>query len=96
MEHIGLYPVDTLKTHMQAGGSNLSFLHTARILYQEEGALRFFHGANAVASGCIPAHAAQFAVYEKMKDVLDVNHSKYDVLNTLAIGASTTFAHDFF
>jgi len=43
---------------MQAGGSNLNFLRTAKILYKDEGIYRFWKGANVVASGCIPAHAA--------------------------------------
>jgi len=43
---------------MQATGSNLSFIRTAKILYREEGFLRFWKGANVVASGCIPADAA--------------------------------------
>jgi len=58
--------------------------------------VRFWKGANVVASGCIPAHAAQFCVYEVLKEKLDMKNEKYEVFNNLAIGASTTFAHDFF
>ena len=58
MEHLALYPVDTIKTHMQAGGSNLGFIRTSKILLKEEGFFRFWKGANVVASGVIPAHAA--------------------------------------
>ena len=96
MEHLGLYPVDTLKTHMQASGSHISLSKTARILYKEEGFLRFWHGANVVASGCIPAHAAQFSVYEFLKAKLDCNHERYEFFNTMFIGACSTLAHDFF
>ena len=96
MEHLGLYPVDTMKTHMQAGGSNLGFIRTAKILYKEEGLFRFWKGANVVASGCIPAHAGQFLVYEVMKEKLHMKNEQYDLIHNLAIGATTTFAHDFF
>ena len=81
---------------MQASGSNLSFMRTAKILYKEEGILRMWKGANVVASGCIPAHAAQFTVYEFLKEKLECDNDKYEFFNTLAIGAASTFAHDFF
>ena len=74
MEHVTLYPVDTIKTHMQASGSSLSFLRTGRILYGEEGLLRFWKGANVVASGCIPAHAGQFGCYEILKEYFEMRH----------------------
>ena len=96
MEHLAFYPVDTIKTHMQASGSNLTFLRTGRILWREEGTLRFWKGANVVASGCIPAHAAQFGVYELLKDSMSMKNEEFDVFRNLVIGASTTFAHDFF
>ena len=71
-------------------------MKTARVLYKEEGIKRFWKGANVVASGCIPAHAAQFCMYEVLKDQLDFKNEEYEFASTLAIGACTTFAHDFF
>ena len=58
--------------------------------------LRFWKGANVVASGCIPAHAAQFSIYEALKKYLNYNNEEYNVPITMLIGASCTFAHDFF
>jgi hypothetical protein len=58
MEHVTLYPVDTVKTHLQASGKKMSFTNTAQILLKEEGFIRFYSGAQVIASGCIPAHAA--------------------------------------
>ena len=52
---------------MQASGSRLTFFNTARILYQEEGLFRFWKGAQVIASGCVPAHASYFTVYELLK-----------------------------
>lgn len=59
MEHVCLYPVDTIKTHLQASGSKkLRIGQIARTLYKHEGGImRFYKGVNVVASGCIPAHA---------------------------------------
>ena len=96
MEHLSLYPVDTLKTHLQSSENTLSFSTTAKVLYKEEGLLRFWKGANVVASGCIPAHGAQFVVYEVLKEKLNVNHQEFNLFSTMGIGACTTFAHDFF
>jgi len=66
------------------------------MLHQEEGIIRFWKGANVVASGCIPAHGAQFVVYEILKNKLNYNNDQYEMLSTLGIGAATTWAHDFF
>ena len=45
MEHVGMFPMDTIKTHMQASGRTLGTLNIARILYQDEGLFRFWKGA---------------------------------------------------
>ena len=96
MEHLSLYPVDTLKTHLQSSSNTLSFTTTAKVLYKEEGLLRFWKGANVVASGCVPAHGAQFVIYEYLQEKLNFHNEQYNMLSTMLIGASTTFAHDFF
>jgi solute carrier family 25 iron transporter 28/37 len=57
MEHCGMFPFDTIKTHMQVQKKKLGFFKTFRSLYNEYGLLRFYKGANVIASGCIPAHA---------------------------------------
>ena len=51
---------------------------------------------NVVSSGVIPAHAAQFGMYEFLKEKLDCKNQQYDFLNTFGIGAATTVTHDFF
>jgi solute carrier family 25 (mitochondrial iron transporter), member 28/37 len=81
---------------LQASGSRLTFFKTARILYQEEGLLRFWKGAQVIASGCIPAHASYFTVYELLKRYFHYENEQYEILHTAMIGAMTTFAHDFF
>jgi solute carrier family 25 iron transporter 28/37 len=57
MEHCGMFPFDTVKTHMQASKNKLGFFKTVKRLYTEHGLWRFYKGVNVVASGCIPAHA---------------------------------------
>jgi solute carrier family 25 iron transporter 28/37 len=97
IEHLALYPVDTIKTHLQvARHKRLRFTNTAKILYQEEGFLRFWKGANVVASGCIPAHSAQFCIYEVLKDALEFNNDEFNIFKTASIGAASTIGHDAF
>ena len=78
------------------GSSSLSSTRIAQILYHEEGFLRFWKGANVVASGCIPAHASQFVVYEVLKEKMKYKNESFDMNSTLIIGACSTFAHDIF
>lgn len=49
-----------------------------------------------IASGCVPAHASYFTVYEVLKRYFQFKNEKYEVLNYAMIGALSTFAHDFF
>jgi hypothetical protein len=49
-----------------------------------------------IASGCIPAHASYFTVYELLKRYFHYENQQYEILHTAMIGAMTTFAHDFF
>ena len=82
---------------MQASGKkSLKFLDTMSILRREEGLLRFWKGAQVIASGCIPAHAAYFTSYELLKQKFHYKNEKYDFITTGIIGALTTFTHDFF
>jgi solute carrier family 25 iron transporter 28/37 len=96
MEHVSLFPIDTVKTHMQSSGSSLSMVRTAKILAREEGLLRFWKGANVVASGCVPAHATQFCSYELLKAHFEMKNERFNISTNAAIGAFTVIAHDFF
>jgi len=81
---------------MQASGRTLGTLNIAKILYQDEGLLRFWKGAQVMASGCVPAHASYFLFYEHLKLYLQVDHEELNFRSTLMIGGCTTFAHDLF
>lgn len=69
---------------------------TARILYKEEGLLRFWKGSPVMASGCIPSHASYFLAYEHLKIYFDFKNETFAFLTPICIGCTTTFAHDFF
>ena len=49
-----------------------------------------------MATGCLPADAAQFLCYEVMKDKLNMHNEEYSVSKNVAIGAATVLAHDLF
>jgi len=49
-----------------------------------------------MALGCIPSHASYFLAYEKLKTYFDVHNDEFNLVSNLCIGATTTFAHDFF
>ena len=49
-----------------------------------------------MAIGCIPSHTSYFLAYENLKLLFGYNNEEFDFKTTLLIGATTTFAHDFF
>lgn len=61
-EHSLMFPVDTMKTHMQVGSTaHISELVTAG------GFIRMWRGVQTMFIGCIPAHACYFSIYETCK-----------------------------
>jgi hypothetical protein len=58
--------------------------------------LRFWKGAQVIASGCVPAHASYFTVYELLKRYFKFENQQFEIMHTAMIGALCTFAHDFF
>lgn len=59
---------NTTASSRSTAGSRTSLLAAARSLYREGGVRRFYRGASAVASGCVPAHALYFLSYESTKE----------------------------
>lgn len=91
-----MFPIDTIKTHVQASQRHISFRSVSDILYQEHGMLRFWKGTHVMALGCIPSHTSYFIAYEHLKIFFGYNNEQFDFKQTLCIGATTTFVHDFF
>eukprot|EP01069_Polyplicarium_translucidae_P006321 Polyplicarium_translucidae@DN2942_c0_g1_i2.p1 len=89
MEHVAMFPLDSLKTRVQAGGGTAGAVLRAA-LARKGGARSLFRGAAAISSGCVPAHAALFSVYEFTKARFDTSRPAIGFL----CGAAATLAHD--
>lgn len=101
-EHIVMYPIDSVKTRMQAlkcekklaGGI---FSSVRAMMREEGGAMRPLRGATVVIGGSFPAHALYFAGYEQIKKAY-FNSRKFkslpDGVGHSAAGAVATILHD--
>ena len=69
-EHLAMYPVDTIKTRMQASTSRIEFVGLLEAIATREGLRGFSRGATAVALSAGPAHAVYFATYERVKNMI--------------------------
>lgn len=103
VEHTAMYPVDTIKTRMQAlyhpghsghGVSNASLRQALRAVVAQEGVGGLYRGVTAVAAGAGPAHALHFAVYEYAKEALGGNEQGLHPLKTAAAGCVATVVND--
>ncbi|KAL9234749.1 hypothetical protein vseg_009580 [Gypsophila vaccaria] len=73
-EHMAMFPVDTIKTRMQALGScpikSVGVLTASRSILLSDGPAGFYRGIAAMGLGAGPAHAVYFSVYEFFKKSL--------------------------
>ncbi|GAU31023.1 hypothetical protein TSUD_214590 [Trifolium subterraneum] len=71
VEHMAMFPVDTVKTHMQAITScpiqSVSIRQAFNSILQSEGPSAFYRGIGAMGLGAGPAHAVHFLVIETCK-----------------------------
>ncbi|XP_059626423.1 uncharacterized protein LOC132269293 [Cornus florida] len=92
VEHMAMFPVDTVKTRMQALGScpikSVGLRHALRSILQTEGVAGFYRGIGAMGLGAGPAHAVYFSVYEFCKKALSGGNPN----NHAAHAASGVFA----
>jgi len=81
VEHVAMFPVDTIKTRMQVdpkllqgnaarSGMYRSVFRSVKGILKHEGVRGFYRGVAAMALGAGPAHAVYFATYEKCKQAL--------------------------
>jgi len=94
-----MYPLDTVKTHMQAlkpgQPRNLSVLEVVRSIARDNGGLGgYWRGCTAIASGCVPAHIALFTSYEYSKKRLLTSDGEHEPLRAAMCGACATVCHD--
>lgn len=98
MEHVAMFPFDTIKTHMQAihvrGGSKAAQRESLKRLVKSRGMLGMWRGAPGMAAACIPSHAAYFTVYEAAKERLGANRPGHHPIAAAAAGAMATTLHD--
>ncbi|KAE8658735.1 putative protein phosphatase 2c [Hibiscus syriacus] len=92
VEHMAMFPVDTVKTHMQALGScpikSVGVRHALRSVLKPEGVRGLYRGIGAMGLGAGPAHAVYFSVYEVCKKYF----SGGDPNNSAAHAVSGVFA----
>jgi len=100
-----MYPIDTLKTHVQCdrcgkmARPGVSFgtegcVHAMKSLVRTEGVLRLWRGVSTMFTGCVPAHAAYFSVFEEAKRRTGADLGGHRPLAAAASGALATLAHD--
>jgi len=100
MEHVAMYPVDTIKTRMQAcavepGGRAPGVAETVRVVLREQGASGLMRGCFAIGVGCIPAHVGLFCTYEFAKvRLMDPRVAEHQPVQAAACGALATIVHD--
>lgn len=91
-EHLSMIPIDNVKTHCQAGRS-LTIRQIISKIYVTGGIPNFYSGSAAVATGCIPAHALYFSIYEQSKLFLGCRPDE-DISKFAFIGALSSMFHD--
>lgn len=96
MEHIGMYPLDTVKTHMQAlrPGGALTLSSVVQSIVEESGGRGFMRGASSIVIGCVPAHIALFTSYEYVKGRILHEDDAHEPARAALCGASATLCHD--
>jgi len=90
-EHTAIYPIDTIKTRMQALttspiGTYRGIFHAAQSIVAREGIFSSFKGISAVFVSAAPAHALYFYTYERSKEYLSSSKLKIplDVVHSIA------------
>ena len=72
VEHMAMFPIDTVKTHMQALGScpikSVGVREALTSILRSEGPIGLYRGIGAMGLGAGPAHAVYFSVYEICKE----------------------------
>jgi len=95
MEHIGMYPVDTVKTQMQASPERLGVLQAVRSVVRNEGMLGFMRGSTVIGAGCIPAHIGFFTAYEvSLERLVGSSNQDRHPARVALCGALATVVHD--
>lgn len=91
VEHIGMFPFDTIKTRVQDEGSSIRVV--VRKMLREERWAHLYRGCVPVLCSAVPAHGAYFSIYEATKR--RVSRGGQESTIGIALSATTaTLAHD--
>ncbi|CAA0820614.1 Mitochondrial substrate carrier family protein [Striga hermonthica] len=97
VEHMAMFPVDTVKTQMQALGScpikSASVSHALQSILKRDGLRGFYRGIGAMGLGAGPAHAVYFSVYEFSKKTLSRGNPNNPAAHAMS-GVFATIASD--
>ncbi|KAB2050590.1 hypothetical protein ERO13_A13G234700v2 [Gossypium hirsutum] len=97
VEHMAMFPVDTVKTHMQALGScpikSVGVRHALRSILKSEGLPGLYRGIGAMGLGAGPAHAVYFSVYEVCKKYFSGENPNNSAAHAVS-GVCATVASD--
>lgn len=97
VEHMAMFPVDTVKTHMQAMGScpikSIGVRQALRSIIQAEGPSGLYRGIAAMGLGAGPAHAVYFSFYEVCKEFFSRGNPNNSAAHAVS-GVCATVASD--
>ncbi|CAI9263748.1 unnamed protein product [Lactuca saligna] len=97
VEHMSMFPIDTIKTRMQVLGScpikSVGIRQAFGSIIKSDGAAGFYRGIGAMGLGAGPAHAVYFSVYEFCKETFSRNHPN-NPMGHAAAGVFATVASD--
>ncbi|KAL5580638.1 hypothetical protein UlMin_013080 [Ulmus minor] len=97
VEHMAMFPVDTVKTHMQAIGScpikSVGIREALRSIMKTEGPRGLYRGIAAMGLGAGPAHAVYFSIYEFCKKSFSGGNPNNSAAHAIS-GVFATIASD--
>ncbi|KAG8371520.1 hypothetical protein BUALT_Bualt13G0096100 [Buddleja alternifolia] len=97
VEHMAMFPVDTIKTQMQALGScpikSVDINQALKSILKSDGPKGLYRGIAAMGIGAGPAHAVYFSVYELCKKSFSCGNPKNPAAHAAA-GVCATVASD--
>ncbi|CAK9183136.1 unnamed protein product [Ilex paraguariensis] len=98
VEHMAMFPIDTLKTRMQVIGSScqtpaITLRQSLGSILKLEGPAGLYRGIAAMGLGAGPAHAVYFSVYESCKKVLCAGNPNNSAAHAVS-GVFATVASD--
>ncbi|ETW05100.1 hypothetical protein, variant [Aphanomyces invadans] len=101
VEHCSIFPIDTIKTHMQCqrcalnpGAVHMGAFQTASKLLAQDGWPRLFRGVSTMLGASLPAHALYFSVFESCKEKFGADSSEHTPIQSGAAGVIATISHD--